>query len=226
MQWEPAAVRWGCVSKIDVQRNISDDALDKRPVRRVTTVPAMTDHCPLLTCANQERVVHGRLHSWCCLPNCNRWVQELRQAEMLQPTSMLELRRTVGPTITRPAYRAAATVDRYLLPAPDLSSKPAGCRCRCRSTGLTDGRTGTRRFMALTAHYADRVINIAVCSQLERCTRDWQVRLSALPNPSIAAVPAIDRSSIPDKSKTRRSTYSNNTAGAQVGGVGWLVNTR
>ena len=89
----------------------------------------------------------------------------------------------------------------------------------------TDGRA-LDRFMALTEHYADRVINIAVCSQLEGCTRDWQVRLSALPNPSIAAVPAIDRSSIPDKSKKRRSTYSNNTAGAQVGGVGWLVNTR
>ena len=52
----------------------------------------------------------------------------------------------VGPTITRPAYRAAAAVDRYLLPAPDLSSKPAGCRCCCRSTALTDGRKGTRPF--------------------------------------------------------------------------------
>jgi len=63
MQWEPAAVRRGCVSKTAVQRDISDDALDKRSVRRVTTVPAMTDHCPLLTCGNQERIVHGRLHS-------------------------------------------------------------------------------------------------------------------------------------------------------------------
>jgi len=34
---------------------------------------------------------------------------------------------TVGSTFTRPASRAAATaIHRYLLPAPDLSSKPAG----------------------------------------------------------------------------------------------------
>ena len=31
-------------------------------------------------------------------------------------------------------------------PAPDLSSKPAGRRCCCRSTGQTDGRTDTRPF--------------------------------------------------------------------------------
>ena len=43
----------------------------------------------------------------------------------------------VGPTFTRPARRAAAAaIDRYLLPAPDLSSKPAGRRCR--STGQTN----------------------------------------------------------------------------------------
>ena len=29
-------------------------------------------------------------------------------------------------------------------PAPDLSSKPAACRCCCRSTGQTDGRTRDR----------------------------------------------------------------------------------
>jgi len=37
--------------------------------------------------------------------------------------------------------RVAAAIDRYLLPAPDLSSKPAGRRCCCRSTGQTNGRT-------------------------------------------------------------------------------------
>ena len=43
---------------------------------------------------------------------------------------------------TRPACRAAAAaIDRYLLPAPDLSSKPAVRRCCCRSTEQTDGRT-------------------------------------------------------------------------------------
>jgi len=44
-------------------------------------------------------------------------------------TSMLDLL-TVGPKLTRTACRAAAaTIDRYLPPAPDLSSKPAGRRC-------------------------------------------------------------------------------------------------
>jgi len=50
----------------------------------------------------------------------------------------------VGPKITRTADIArlhAAAVDRYLLPATDLSSKPAARRCCCRSTGQTDGRT-------------------------------------------------------------------------------------
>jgi len=71
---------------------------------------------------------------------------------------------TVGPIFTRPACRAAAAaIDQYLLPAPDLSNKPAGCRCCCRSTGLTDGRTdrrtGIRPFVALSAYYADRAAN-------------------------------------------------------------------
>jgi len=48
--------------------------------------------------------------------------------------------------MTLPASAAARTpaavVDRYLLPAPARSSKPAARRCR--STGQTDGRTDTR----------------------------------------------------------------------------------
>jgi len=53
---------------------------------------------------------------------------------------------TVGRKFTLPACRATATaIDRYLLPAPDLSSKPAGHRCSCcRSTGQTGGQTGGR----------------------------------------------------------------------------------
>ena len=39
------------------------------------------------------------------------------------------------------ARQQAPAIDRYLLPAPDLSSKPAGCRCCCRSTGQTDGHS-------------------------------------------------------------------------------------
>ena len=58
--------------------------------------------------------------------------------------SMLDLL-AVGPKFTRPACRAAAAaIDRYLLPAPVLSSKPADRRCCCRSTGQTDGRTDGR----------------------------------------------------------------------------------
>ena len=38
----------------------------------------------------------------------------------------------------------AAAIDRYLLPAPDPSSKPAGCYCL--SMGQTDRRTDTRPF--------------------------------------------------------------------------------
>jgi len=43
----------------------------------------------------------------------------------------------------RPACRAAAAaIGRYLLPAPDLSSRPSSrccCCCCCRLTGRTDG---------------------------------------------------------------------------------------
>ena len=38
-------------------------------------------------------------------------------------------------------HAAAAAIDRYSLPAPDLSNKSGSHRCCCRSTGPTDGRT-------------------------------------------------------------------------------------
>ena len=38
----------------------------------------------------------------------------------------------------------APAIDRYLLQAPALSSKPAACRCCCRSTGQTDGQADWR----------------------------------------------------------------------------------
>jgi len=41
---------------------------------------------------------------------------------------------------------APAAVGRYLLPAPELSSKAAAGRCCYRSTGQTDGQTDTRPF--------------------------------------------------------------------------------
>ena len=38
-------------------------------------------------------------------------------------------------------YTASAAIDWYLLPMPALSSKPAACRCCCRSTRQTDSWT-------------------------------------------------------------------------------------
>jgi len=68
-------------------------------------------------------------------------------------TSVLD-RLTVGPK------RAAAAKD--LLPAPDLSNKPAGVSCCCRSTKQKDGRI-LDRFMTLVACYADRVAIFCIC---------------------------------------------------------------
>jgi len=52
---------------------------------------------------------------------------------------------TVRLKFTRPVRcMAAATIGRHLLPAPELSSKPAG-RC-CRLTGQIDRQTDTRLF--------------------------------------------------------------------------------
>jgi len=74
----------------------------------------------------------------------------------------------VGPKFTRPSCRAAvAAIDRYLLPAPDLSSKPAGRRCCYRPTGQTVGRT-LDRFMTPAACYAERVIDTQVCATTYR----------------------------------------------------------
>jgi len=53
--------------------------------------------------------------------------------------------RTSALNVTLPAARVpAAIVDRYLLPAPELSRKPAARRCCCRSAGQTERRRDTR----------------------------------------------------------------------------------
>ena len=60
---------------------------------------------------------------------------------------------TVGLQFSPPAYRAAAAAIGLYRPAPDLSSKPTGRRCCCRSTGQADRRTNGRtrdRFRTLT----------------------------------------------------------------------------
>ena len=59
----------------------------------------------------------------------------------------------VGPKFTLPACRtAAAAIGRYLLPAPDLSSKPAAAAAVDRRDRQMDGQT-LDRFMTLTVYY-------------------------------------------------------------------------
>jgi len=63
-----------------------------------------------------------------------------RPLRISDSSSMLDLL-TVRPKFTRPSCRAAAAaVDQYLLPAPDLSSKPD------RRDRQADRRTDTRLF--------------------------------------------------------------------------------
>ena len=64
---------------------------------------------------------------------------------------ILSLNKYAGPAYSRAKMYAAcmslggaATIDLYLLPAPD--SKPAGRCCCCRSIAKTDRRTDTRPF--------------------------------------------------------------------------------
>jgi len=63
---------------------------------------------------------------------------------------------------------AAAAIDRYVLPAPVFSSKPAGRRCCCRSTGQTDVRTlDAYRILATCMDSLQpelRMLNCTVCT--------------------------------------------------------------
>jgi len=68
---------------------------------------------------------------------------------------------TVESEFTRPACRAAAAaIDRYLLPAPDLSSKPTGRRRCCRLTGQTDGQTDRPTLNERCLTLTDRAVTI------------------------------------------------------------------
>ena len=51
-------------------------------------------------------------------------------------------------------HAAPPAIDRYLLPAPELSSKPAARRCCCRSTGQTDRRVDGRTLDRFKMHTA------------------------------------------------------------------------
>jgi len=59
---------------------------------------------------------------------------------MFRPTTL----KTVGPRCSLTKINAA--IHRYLLPAPDLSSKPAGRPLLLYVEGQTDRQTGTRPF--------------------------------------------------------------------------------
>jgi len=62
-----------------------------------------------------------------------------------ETSSRVEPRQSaLNMTLPAAAARASAAIDRYLLHAPELSSKPAARCCCCRSMGQTDGRTDTR----------------------------------------------------------------------------------
>jgi len=77
-------------------------------------------------------------------PPGERLVENLCSTVIVIEISTSDLLR-VGPKFTRPACRATtAAIDRYLLPAPDLCSKPADRRCCCRLMGQTDRRTDGR----------------------------------------------------------------------------------
>jgi len=57
--------------------------------------------------------------------------------------------------------------NRYLLPAPALSSKPAAHHCCCRSTGQTDGETTPDRYIDL-ALYTTQAASVTI----RKCTND------------------------------------------------------
>ena len=62
------------------------------------------------------------------------------------------------PASAAEGERRIPAIDRYLLQAPALSSKPAARRCCCQSTGQRDGRTDTRPLhRSSTAYYTDSV---------------------------------------------------------------------
>ena len=71
--------------------------------------------------------------------------------EKLCWTSLRSARNLRGPHVAREQQQLST--DICCGPAPDLGSKPAGCRrCCCQSTGQTDGRTArTKRGVSLQA---------------------------------------------------------------------------
>jgi len=110
-----------------------------------------------LTITTRKRWQTNRKYKTICRrghrPSGERLVENLCSTVIVIEISTSDLLR-VGPKFTRPACRAAtAAIDRYLLPAPDLCSKPADRRCCCRLMGQTDRQTDGRtdRFMTLSA---------------------------------------------------------------------------
>ena len=94
-----------------------------------------------LGCVNEASFRHVVCHVKHQTINRSLLHLRLHQLHSISQTSMMDLL-TVGPTLTRPACRAAAAaaaIHQYLLPR--LSSKPASSRCCCRWDIQMDGRS-------------------------------------------------------------------------------------
>jgi len=109
-------------------------------------------------------------------------------------TSMLDFI-TMVLKFTRPTHcMAAAAVNQYLLPVPNLSSKPAGCRCCCWLTGQTD-RWTLNRFMTLTLNCAIVIIKKTgnVVLPYVACMQTWEKYFVVAGNERGADTSSADR---------------------------------
>jgi len=66
------------------------------------------------------------------------------------------------PTFAANRMRRVPGIDRYLLKAPALSSKPAARRSCCRPTRQTDGRTNTQSLHRSCTMYIERVFRLDI----------------------------------------------------------------
>ena len=88
--------------------------------------------------------------------------------------------------MTLPAFAAervhcvlAVAVDRYLLQAPALSSKPEARRCCCRSTGQTNGRTPDRYIDPVWHTIRTASVVDGIARQMRCCiTRKFRMKIT------------------------------------------------
>ena len=97
--------------------------------------PRAPDYCTLQT---HKTASTSRLHT-CIFLN-----DRILKLEYTSTLDLLTVRTKFvrGPHVAQQQQKVS--IDICCGPAPDLSSKPAGPYCRCRSTGQTDGRKDTR----------------------------------------------------------------------------------